>query len=139
MNPYWPPPLSTLQYRLLSNIYDSPLLFPYLTTPSLFFLFVHSRLGHALGILCPKRGDMWGAKLIYLNNLISSGSDGRLGCNYRLNTHSPKTNLKCSSKYMFTSFLQRFTLSLGFPFSVPCSTTYPPHTPPRAIPFFYAL
>jgi len=30
-------------------------------------------------------------------------------------------------------------LSHGFPFSDPCSTTDPPRTPPRPIPFFYAL
>ena len=29
---------------------------------------------------------------------------------------------------MLTSFLQKFTLSSGFPFSAPCSTTNPPHT-----------
>ena len=38
---------------------------------------------------------------------------------------------------MLTSFLQRFTLSSGFPFSAPCLTTDLPRTPPRPIPFFY--
>ena len=37
-----------------------------------------------------------------------------LSCSHLLNTWIPKTNLKCSSKCMLTSFLQRFTLSLGF-------------------------
>ena len=51
-----------------------------------------------------------------------------LSCNHPLNTWSPKTNPKCSSNCMLTSFLQRFTLSSGFPFSAPCSTTNPhPH------------
>ena len=41
MNPYWPPPLSTPQYKLLSNVYYRPLLFTYLITPSLFsFLYI---------------------------------------------------------------------------------------------------
>ena len=44
MNPYWPPPLSTPQYRLLSNIYYRPLLFTYLITPSLFpFLYIFNK------------------------------------------------------------------------------------------------
>ena len=38
---------------------------------------------------------------------------------------------------MLTSFLQRFTLSSGFPFSAPCWTTDPPRTPPRHSPFFF--
>ena len=60
-----------------------------------------------------------------------------LSCNHPLNTWSPKTNPKRSSKCMLTSFLQRFTLSSGFPFSAPCLTTDLPRTPPRPIPFFY--
>ena len=61
-----------------------------------------------------------------------------LSCNHPLNTWSPKTNPKCSSKCMLTSFLQRFALSSGFPLSAPWSTTDPPRTPPRPVPFFYA-
>ena len=40
---------------------------------------------------------------------------------------------------VLTLFLQRFTLSSGFLFSAPCSTTELPCTPPRPMPFFYAL
>ena len=69
MNPYWPPPLSTPQYKLLPNIYYRPLLFTYLIMPSLFFLFLHSRQGHDLGILCQKRGDIWGP-LAYLSKQL---------------------------------------------------------------------
>ena len=62
-----------------------------------------------------------------------------LSFNYPLNTWCPKTNPKCSSTCMLSSFLQRFALSSGFPFSAPCSTIDLPHTLPRPIPFFYAL
>ena len=64
MNPYWPPPFSTPQYRLLSNIYYRPLLFTYLITPSL-FSFLYILYKDILGILCQKRGDIWGP-LAYL-------------------------------------------------------------------------
>ena len=40
---------------------------------------------------------------------------------------------------MLTSFLQRLTLSSGFPFSARCSTTDPAHTPPRPLRLSCAL
>ena len=46
-----------------------------------------------------------------------------LSCNHPLVNHP---NPKCSSKCMLTSFLQRFALSSGFPFSARCLTTDPP-------------
>ena len=109
-----------------------------------FFLFVHSRQEHALRILCQKKGVLMGASSLLIQTTQSCHAQTAtlspgLSCNYPLNTWSPKTNPKCSFKYMLTSFLQRFTLSSGFPFSTPCSTTDPPPTPPRPIPFCYAL
>ena len=67
--PYWPPPLSTPQYKLLSSICYRALLFTCLITPSLFSFFVHSQWGHALGVLCQKRGDIWGP-LAYLSKQL---------------------------------------------------------------------
>ena len=39
---------------------------------------------------------------------------------------------------MLTSFLQRFTLSLDFPFSTPCLTTDPSISPSFLLPFLHA-
>ena len=62
-----------------------------------------------------------------------------LGCNHPLNTWSPKTNLKrplnvCSPHSFKDLLSHRAFLSLPR-----YSTTDPPRTPPRPIPFFYAL
>ena len=68
MTPYWPPPLSTPPYRLLSDIYYRPLLFTYLITPSLFsFLNI---LNKDIRISVPKkRGGRWGP-LAYLSKQL---------------------------------------------------------------------
>ena len=129
---------------LIKHLLQAPSLYlPDYTKP--FFLFVHSRQGHDLRDSVPKkRGGRMGASSLLIETTrschtwMATLSPG-LSCNYPLNTWRPKTNPKCSSKCMLTSFLRRFTLSSGFPFSAHCSTTDPPHTPPRPIPFFYAL
>ena len=92
----------------------------------------------------PKKGGHMGAsslpiKATWSRHARMATLSSGFNCHYPLNTWSPKTNPKCPSKCMLTSFLQRFTLPSGFPFSASCLTTDPPRTPPRPIPFFYAL
>ena len=135
MNPYWPPTsLHTPIQTLIKHLLQAPSLYlPDYTKP--LFLFVHSQQGHALQILCLKGGDIWGplAHLSKQPDLVTLGWPPclqALAATTLLITETPKTNSKCSSKCMLTSFLQRFTVSSGFPFSGPCSTTNPPHTPP---------
>ena len=53
---------------LIKHLVQAPSLYlPDYTRP--FFLFVHSRQGHALGILCQKCGDKWGP-LAYLSKQL---------------------------------------------------------------------
>ena len=72
-----PTSLHTPIQILVKHLLQAPSLYlPDYTKP--FFLFVHSRKRHALGILCQKEGDIWGP-LAYLSkqlNLITS--DGLL-------------------------------------------------------------
>ena len=69
-----PTSLHTLIQTLIKHLLQAPSLYlPDNTKP--FFLFVHSLQGHALGILCQKRGDIWGP-LAYLSkqlNLVMLG------------------------------------------------------------------
>ena len=143
MNPYWPPTsLHTPIQTLIKHLLQAPSLYlPDYTKP--LFLFVHSRQRHALGILCQKGRYIWGplaylSKQLHLIMLRWLPCLQALAATTLLITETPKTNPKCSSKCMLTSFLQRFTVSSGFPFSAPCLTTNPPHTPPRPVPFFHA-
>jgi hypothetical protein len=108
-----------------------------------FFLFVHSRQGHALGTLCQKRGDIWGP-LAYLSKqldpvtlrwppclqalaettlLIPEGP--KLTQNAPLNVCSPRS-------FKDLLFHQAFL-------SLPSARLDSPCTPPQPIPFFYAL
>ena len=63
-----PTSLHTPIQTLIKHLLQAPSLYlPDYAKP--FFLFVHSRQGHALGILCPKRGDIWGS-LAYLSKQL---------------------------------------------------------------------
>ena len=63
-----PTSLHTPIQTLIKHLLQAPSLYlPDYTKP--FFLFVHSRQGHALGILCQKRGDIWGP-LAYLSKQL---------------------------------------------------------------------
>ena len=60
-----PTSVHTQIQTLIKRLLQAPSFYlPDYTKP--FFLFVHSRQGHALGILCQKRGDIWGP-LAYLS------------------------------------------------------------------------
>ena len=63
-----PPSLHTPILTLIKHLLQAPSLYlPDYTRP--FFLFVHSRQGLALGVLCQKRGDIWGL-LAYLSKQL---------------------------------------------------------------------
>ena len=69
--------LHTPIQTLINHLLQAPSLYlPDYTKP--FFLSVHSRQGHALGILCQKRGDIWGPLAYLSNNSILSHSDDHL-------------------------------------------------------------
>ena len=91
-----------------------------------------------------KGGEIWGP-LAYLPkqlDLIMLGwlpSLQALAATTLLIPEAQKLTQNSPLNCMFTSFLQRFTPSSGFPLSSPWSTTEPPRTFPRPIPFFYAL
>ena len=74
-----PTSLHTPIQTLIKHLLQAPSLYlPDYAKP--FFFFVHSQQGHALGILCQKRGDMWGP-LTYLFkqlDLITFGWPPRL-------------------------------------------------------------
>ena len=144
MNSYWPPTsLHTPIQILINHLLQAPSLYlPDYT--KLFFLFVHSWQGHALGILCQKREDIWGP-LAYLSkqlDLITLGWPPyfqALAATTLLIPEAPKLTqnapLNVRSAHSFKDLL-----SYGaFPFCVSCSTTNPPRTVPRPIPFFYTL
>ena len=96
-----PTSLHTAIQTLIKHLPQAPSL--YLPDyPKHFILFLHSRQGHALAILCQKGEGGGTGPLVYLsNNSIPSCLDGHLVskpyCNHPLNTWSPKTNGECSS------------------------------------------
>ena len=69
--------LRTPIQTIIKHLLQAPSLYlPDYTKP--FFLFVHYRQGHALGILCQKRGDIWGPLAYLSKQLDLITSDGHL-------------------------------------------------------------
>ena len=96
-----PTSLHTPIQTLIKHLLQAPSLYlPDYAKP--FILFVHSQQGHALGILCQKRGDIWGP-LAYLSKQLDLVMLGWPPCVnvYTVNIYIYSVNIHTDSKYVY--------------------------------------